>query len=56
MLLGGDNFYQSPKARVPFQRPANNLTHFRAFVDRLPADIAPRVASENAMRVYRLKT
>lgn len=54
LVLGGDNFWEAPGAQVAFQRPGNNLASFRAFVDQLPADIACKVASENATRVYRL--
>lgn len=54
MVLGGDNFYQAPGAVTPFQRPRNNLTNARAFVDKLGGDLGCKVAMENAIRVYRL--
>lgn len=54
IVLGGDNFWQAPGALVPFQLVSDDLGSFRAFVDQLPAEVACRVASENALRIYRL--
>lgn len=55
MVVGGDNFFSSPNARVPFQRPPSNLDRLRTFLGQLPADVARKVASENALRIYKLK-
>lgn len=54
MVVGGDNFFASPNARQPFQRPPSNLDRLRTFLGQLPADIARKVASDNAVRIYRL--
>lgn len=54
MVLGGDNFHSAPGARTPFQRPQDNAPRARILLQQLPADLARRVASENAIRIYRL--
>ena len=54
IVLGGDNFWEAPGALVPFQMVQNNLSTFRSLVDQLPADVACRVAADNAVRIYRL--
>lgn len=54
IVLGGDNFWQAPGALVPFQLVSDDLGSFRAVVDQLPADVACRVASDNALRIYGL--
>jgi hypothetical protein len=52
--LGGDNFHAAPGARAPFARPQNNSARARILLGQLPADIAKKVASENAIRIYKL--
>ena len=54
IVLGGDNFHSTPGARTPFQRPQDNSSRARTLLQHLPADLAKKVASENAMRIYRL--
>lgn len=54
IVLGGDNFHSAPSARTPFQRPQDNGPRARVLLQQLPADLARKVASENALRIYRL--
>lgn len=54
IVLGGDNFHSAPGARTPFQRPQDNAPRARILLQQLPADLARKVASENALRIYRL--
>lgn len=54
IVLGGDNFHSAPGARTPFARPQDNAPRARILLQQLPADLAKKVASENAIRVYKL--
>lgn len=55
LVLGGDDFYLAPGARMPFEQPANDLDRIRSFLDQLPTDIARKLAVDNATRIYRLR-
>lgn len=54
IVLGGDNFHAAPGARAPFARPQNNSSRARLLIQQLPPDLAKKVASENAIRLYKL--
>jgi len=54
IVLGGDNFHSAPGARTPFARPQDNAPRARILLQQLPADLAKKLASENAIRLYRL--
>ena len=52
-MLGSDTFYaQGARQRGGDTEGMDNL---RALIDQLPADLARKVASGNAIRLYRLK-
>ena len=50
-LIGGDQFYGIP--RLTLRRPPRSVGP-RVFLNQLPADLARKVAHENAVRVYKL--
>lgn len=50
-IIGSDQFYVSP--RIPVRRPSSSEGP-RAFLNRIPADLARKVGIDNALRLYRL--
>ncbi len=55
IVVGGDSFFAAPGAAsaLPGARP--NVAGLRALVDKLPADVASKIAIENALRIYKIK-
>ncbi|MBI2193893.1 MAG: amidohydrolase family protein [Planctomycetes bacterium] len=56
-LLGSDTFYASPKIQLPWKRPPAmmSLMPLRMLLNRMPADLARKIAYQNAARLYRLQ-
>lgn len=53
-MLGSDSFYaRNGIARGSSEEGLNNL---RGLIEQLPPDLAPKVASDNAIHLYRLKS
>lgn len=56
IVVGGDSFFPAPGAFTPIpdlSRP--NVSGLRTLVDKLPADVAGKIAIENALRIYKIK-
>lgn len=54
-MLGSDAFY-APGNSVSRGATSQGLDNLRALVDQLPPELGRQVASENAIRLYKLKT
>lgn len=55
IVVGGDSFFSAPGASSPIAFSGVNVSGLRALVDKLPAEVAGKIAIENAMRIYRIK-
>ena len=58
IVVGGDSWFVAPGASGPLagigaERPF--VSDLRALVDQLPADVAGKIAIENALRIYKIK-
>lgn len=56
IVVGGDNFFGAPNAQQAFPRPPANLSRIRVFHDQLPAEVKLKLGSQNAMRIYKLRS
>jgi len=60
-VIGGDQFFASPRLQGPgpglvfAQRAPVIRRRTIDFLHRLPPDLAPKMAHENAVRLYKLK-
>jgi hypothetical protein len=55
MVVGGDSFFAAPGATSALPGAGPNVSGLRALVDKLPQDVASRIAIENALRIYKIK-
>jgi len=55
IVVGGDSFFAAPGAGSAIPGAGPNVSGLRAIVDKLPADVASKIAIENALRIYKIK-
>ncbi|MFC5522877.1 amidohydrolase family protein [Polaromonas jejuensis] len=53
-MLGSDAFYE--RGGIARGSSDDGMGHLRTLIEQLPPDVGVKVASENAMRIYRLKS
>lgn len=58
IVLGGDSFFAAPGASGPLAATGADrpyVSDLRALVDKLPPDVAGKIAIDNALRIYKIK-